>query len=180
VRSDHVLLFLNTVFLMCVAFIPFPTALLAEYVQSEERTTAIAVYAGTLAVTADFFTLLWLYAANGYRLVDCKLDPTTLRAMTRRYVAGMVLYLIAFALAFISIVLSLALIVGLALLFVLPEPRSRSVDPKLPLKPMELPRSRAGVRPKSSFRPESPKLPDEVRALVETLHVRGDEPSAVL
>jgi uncharacterized membrane protein len=30
VRSDHVLLFLNTLFLMCVAFIPFPTTLLAE------------------------------------------------------------------------------------------------------------------------------------------------------
>ena len=30
-RSDHILLFLNILFLMCVAFIPFPTALLAEY-----------------------------------------------------------------------------------------------------------------------------------------------------
>ena len=30
-RSNHILLFLNTLFLMCVAFIPFPTALLAEY-----------------------------------------------------------------------------------------------------------------------------------------------------
>jgi uncharacterized membrane protein len=30
-RSDHVLLFLNILFLLCVAFIPFPTALLAEY-----------------------------------------------------------------------------------------------------------------------------------------------------
>jgi uncharacterized membrane protein len=29
-RSDHVLLFLNIVFLMRVAFLPFPTALLAE------------------------------------------------------------------------------------------------------------------------------------------------------
>jgi hypothetical protein len=26
------------------------------------------VYAGTLAVTAVFFTLLWLYAATNYRL----------------------------------------------------------------------------------------------------------------
>ena len=58
VRSDHVLLFLNILFLMCVAFIPFPTALLAEYLQGIERTTAGAVYAGTLAVTAVFFTLL--------------------------------------------------------------------------------------------------------------------------
>jgi hypothetical protein len=44
---------------MCIAFIPFPTALLAEYIREEtHRTTAVAVYSGTLAVTAVFFTLL--------------------------------------------------------------------------------------------------------------------------
>lgn len=31
--------------------------------------------AGTLAVTAIFFTLLWLYAAVNRRLVDRNLDP---------------------------------------------------------------------------------------------------------
>ena len=125
VRSDHVLLFLNILFLMCVAFIPFPTALLAEYIESGESTTAVAVYSGTLAVTAVFFTLLWIYAANGYRLVSRDLDSATLRAMTRRYVVGMVFYIGAFGLTFLNAVLSLVLIVGLALLFVLPEPGSR-------------------------------------------------------
>lgn len=127
VRSNHVLLFLNVVFLMCVAFIPFPTALLAEYIrQPEYRTTAIAVYSGTLAVTAIFFTLLWLYAANGYRLVTGDLDPAVLKAMTGRYIIGMVLYLAAFGLAFVNIWVSLAVIFGLALLFVGPEPTIRS------------------------------------------------------
>ena len=129
VRSDHVLLFLNVLFLMCVAFIPFPTALLAEYIREEEhRTTAVSVYSGTLAVTAVFFTLLWLYAAGNYRLVDRSVDPSLLRAMTRRFVFGMLLYVAAFALAFVSATASLALIVILALIFVLPEPeRPRSV-----------------------------------------------------
>jgi uncharacterized membrane protein len=126
-RSDHVLLFLNVVFLMCVAFIPFPTALLAGYMQGSEveRQTAVAVYGGTLAVTAVFFTLLWLYAAGGYRLLYRNLDPRLLRAMTRRYVLGMLLYVFAFALAFVSVLASLALIIGLALIFVLPEPGER-------------------------------------------------------
>ena len=126
-RSDHVLLFLNILFLLCVAFIPFPTALLAEYIQGSEgeRQTAIAVYSGTLAVTSIFFTLLWLYAANDYRLVNRTLNPRLLRAMTRRYLIGAALYIIAFAIAFISAVASLGLIVGLALLFVLPEPGER-------------------------------------------------------
>ncbi len=127
-RSDHQFLFLNVLFLMCVAFIPFPTALLAEYLPTaaDYRTTAVAVYTGTLAVTAIFFTLLWLYAAGGYRLVDRRADPSLLRAMTRRFVLGMFLYLVAFALAFVSVAASLTLIVALALLFVLPEPGERS------------------------------------------------------
>jgi uncharacterized membrane protein len=131
-RSDHLLLFLNILFLMCVAFIPFPTALVAEYLQGSgaERTVAGAVYAGTLTVTAVFFTLLWLYAAVNYRLVDRNLDPGRLRAMTRRYVFGMVVYLVTFALAFVNVAASLTLIVILALLFVLPEPGERSKPPR--------------------------------------------------
>jgi len=123
-RSDHILLFLNILFLMCVAFIPFPTAVLADYLKGSagETTTAGALYAGTLLVTAVLFTLLWLYAAAGYRLLDHDLEPRLLRAMTRRYVLGTVAYLVAFALVFVSVTASLALIVVLALLFVLPEP----------------------------------------------------------
>jgi ABC-type transport system involved in cytochrome bd biosynthesis fused ATPase/permease subunit len=54
--------------------------------------------------------------------VDRAVDPLLLRAMTRRYVFGMLLYILAFALAFFSAAASLVLIVILALIFVLPEP----------------------------------------------------------
>ena len=122
-RSDHILLFLNVLFLMCVAFLPFPTTLLAGYIPEEEhRITAVAVFSGTLAVTAVFFTLLWLYAAGNYRLVNPSVEPSLLRAMTRRFVFGMLLYILAFVLAFVSAAASLTLIVILALIFVLPEP----------------------------------------------------------
>jgi uncharacterized membrane protein len=126
-RSDHGLLFLNILFLMCVAFIPFPTALLAEYLErtASERETAGVIYAGTLAVTAVFFTLLWLYAAAN-RLVDRNLDPSLVRAMTRRYLLGTVAYLMVFVLAYVNVAASLILIVILALLFVLPEPGDRA------------------------------------------------------
>ena len=117
-------------FYACVAFIPFPTAPLAEYVREpEQRTTAVAVYSGTLTVTAIFFTILWLYAAGNRRLVDRNLHPALLRSMTRRYVVGMALYILAFALAFINVVVTLLLIVGLALLFILPEQASVLVKP---------------------------------------------------
>ena len=126
-RSDHGLLFLNILFLMCVAFIPFPTALLAEYLEGTgaERETAGVIYAGTLAVTAVFFTLLWLYAAAN-RLLVRHLDPSLVRPMTRRYLLGTVAYLLVFLLAFVNVAASLILIVILALLFVLPEPGERA------------------------------------------------------
>ena len=126
-RSNHGLLFLNILFLMCVAFIPFPTALLAEYLErtASERETAGVIYAGTLAVTAVFFTLLWLYAVAN-RLVDRNLDPSLVRAMTRRYLLGTVAYLLVFVLAYVNVAASLILIVILALLFVLPEPGDRA------------------------------------------------------
>jgi uncharacterized membrane protein len=121
-RSDQVFLVINILTLMCVAFIPFPTALLSEYIRDEaHRTTAVAVYSGTLAMNAVFFTLLWLYAATNNRLIDRSVDPSLLRAMTRRYVLGMVFYILAFVLTFVSSAASLALIVILALLFILPE-----------------------------------------------------------
>ena len=45
--------------------------------------------------------------------------------MTRRYMVGIVLYKLAFTLAFVNVAVTLFLIVGLALLFVLPEPTER-------------------------------------------------------
>lgn len=127
VRSNHVLLFLNTLFLMCVAFIPFPTALLAEYMKDPEyQTTVVAVYSGVLLVTSIFFVTLWLYASSGYRLLDRSLSPGALRVMTRRYVVGTLLYAVTFVISFVSVTLALTLIIGLALTFMLPEPGSRS------------------------------------------------------
>jgi hypothetical protein len=54
------------------------------------------------------------------------LEPSVLRAMTRRYVVGLMLYVGAFALTFVSVAASLALIVVLGLVFGLPEPFDRS------------------------------------------------------
>jgi len=49
----------------------------------------------------------------------------------------MVLYIFAFALAFLSVILSLVLVVGLALLFVLPEPSGPSQDQQAKEQPPE-------------------------------------------
>jgi uncharacterized membrane protein len=45
-RIDHVLNLLNLLFLMCIAFLPFPTRVLAEFIRDDaNRQTAAAFYA---------------------------------------------------------------------------------------------------------------------------------------
>jgi uncharacterized membrane protein len=54
-RADRVFLFLNVGFLLVVAFIPFPTRLVAEYIQDEGATAAALAYGITLTATAVMF-----------------------------------------------------------------------------------------------------------------------------
>src|SRR5258705_1411176 len=57
-RTSHNLLLLNLGLLFCVVFLPFPTAILAEYLPSREyRTIAAVIYAATLTVTANNFNV---------------------------------------------------------------------------------------------------------------------------
>src|SRR5689334_10666538 len=57
---NRTFLVINTLFLTVVAFIPFPTRLLSEYILEPESARAAAVaYGITLMVTAVMFNVLW-------------------------------------------------------------------------------------------------------------------------
>ena len=47
-RTDRYFLIVHVFFLMCISFLPFPTAVLAEYFERPGATTAGAFYAGQL------------------------------------------------------------------------------------------------------------------------------------
>jgi uncharacterized membrane protein len=65
VRADQKLLLLNTLHLMFIAFLPFPTAVLAKafHVHSGQDIAA-AFYAGTLTIIGVLVTVMWWYAAS--------------------------------------------------------------------------------------------------------------------
>ena len=77
-RADRPLLFLNLLLLLFVAVLPFPTNLLATYMQeggADERVAAI-VYAGTMTGMGAAFGALWSYASRHGRLLGETLSPT--------------------------------------------------------------------------------------------------------
>ncbi len=119
-RSDDVLLILNGLLLLGVTFVPFPTAVLGEYIPRSGRHVAAMVYSGTYIVIAIFFNLLWRYASHRSRLLGDKADPDTVAAITRGYSFGPLVYLLSFILAFIRAEASLAMNLALAIFWALP------------------------------------------------------------
>jgi uncharacterized membrane protein len=85
-RADRIFLFLNVFLLMVVAFIPFPTRLVAEHIQDDGATAAAVSYGITLTATAVMFNLVWFYASGGGgRLLRPDHNPATVKGITRSY-----------------------------------------------------------------------------------------------
>ncbi len=128
-RSDHMLLLLNGLLLLFITLVPFPTRLLAEYLESPNRAdqrVAALVYNGTYVLIAIAFNLLWWYAVRNRRLLDETVHPSHLQAVTNDYrYGGIPVYLVTFVLTFVNVWLSLAANVGLAIFWALPRSRKR-------------------------------------------------------
>jgi uncharacterized membrane protein len=124
-RGDHWLFLLNGLLLLCVTFIPFPTALLAAYVGHQGEHVAAAVYAGSFVVTAIAFNGLWRYIVWKNEFLAPEMDAGFRRTLSLEYLAGPPLYLVAFVLALVHVGASLFVCAGLAMLFALPVPLGR-------------------------------------------------------
>jgi len=119
-NTDHNLIVINTLLLLCIGFIPFTTDLLAEYLGEPGERTAMLVYAGWFTVTACIYNLLWRYPQRHKLLLMPDADEAEVRAITRRFNVGPPLYLLTFLLAFVSVDASLIVIAILAILYLLP------------------------------------------------------------
>jgi uncharacterized membrane protein len=101
---DRKLLFLNLMVLMVVALMPWPTNLVADYldVGGSQAKTAVAVYSLVNVAMAAAFTLFWAYATAHPELLDEDVDARGARATLPRFGLGLVLYPVTVALAFVS------------------------------------------------------------------------------
>lgn len=120
-RTSHTFLMLNVLFLMTIAALPWPTALVAEYIRDEaERTTATVVYGGTMTAIAVMFNAVWRYAAQGLRLLAADVDRNELQRINRSYLSGPLTYGVATLVAFANPWASLVIYAALALYWLLP------------------------------------------------------------
>jgi uncharacterized membrane protein len=118
--ADRTFLFINVFFLLCVAFIPFPTRLLANYVRTADGRAAAVAYGITLTATAVFFNLMWRYAiGRGGRLLRADADRREVDGITRSYRPGVPMYAAATVVGIFQAEVSAGLYAAIALFYVL-------------------------------------------------------------
>ena len=113
-RADRTLLFINVLLLMTVAFLPFPTKLVAQFLQAHGEQVAVYVYDATFVLMAVIYNIWWRYASTGRRLIDERVPDSTLRAITRAFNPGIPLYATCFLVAVWSPLGSVALTFAVA------------------------------------------------------------------
>jgi len=117
-RADRPLLLLNILLLMLIAFVPFPTRVVAEFAHSShDRQAAAFLYGITMTTTAIMFFLVWWYGSR--RLLRSDADPREVSGITRSYLPGTPMYGTATLIAFASPVASLVIFGAIALFYAL-------------------------------------------------------------
>jgi uncharacterized membrane protein len=95
-RVDRTFLFVNMVFVLVVAFIPFPTRVVAEHLH--ER-AAVVMYGGTILLMTLVFNVLWIYACKDRRLIGASVPDSSIRAITQAFYVGIPLNCLVILLA---------------------------------------------------------------------------------
>ena len=117
-RTDRTFLFANMLLLLVVAFIPFTTKLVAEYLQEPGERTAVYAYNTVFILMAVVYTAWWRYASTGRRLIAESVPDSAVRAITRSFNPGIPLYAVAIVVAVFSPVASVLVNLAVAAFYV--------------------------------------------------------------
>jgi uncharacterized membrane protein len=98
-RYDRGLLTLNLLFLMVIAFVPFPTSVISE---SGNRTATVS-YALTMTLAGLMLSAVWWYASRHNRLTDPDLDAQLRRQQFVSLILTVGLFLLSIGLAFLRV-----------------------------------------------------------------------------
>jgi uncharacterized membrane protein len=88
---DDGLICLNTLLLLGVTWVPFPTALLAQHLLGPDQYVSAVFYSGSFVIIAIIFNVLWRYAVKRGLVVH----HVNVSSIRRQYYLGPLFYLIA-------------------------------------------------------------------------------------
>ncbi len=118
-RFDARLHWLNLMLLLGVATLPWPTSLVAEYVQrgGADASAAAALYGLTATLMALPWGFIWRHLADRPELLEAGYDAAYARAEWRRGFIGFPIYAVATLVALVLPLVALALYLAIAILY---------------------------------------------------------------
>lgn len=119
-HATSALIRLNLLLLMLVAFLPFPTRLLAEYAGEQDAArVAVTIYGLNLFLVSVLVSVLWQYAVRE-GLIRSGAADADVRMLTRRLTPGLAGYLVVLAGGWFFPVLAVFGYLVIAVYFVVP------------------------------------------------------------
>jgi uncharacterized membrane protein len=98
-RSDSTLSWLNLLFLLWIALLPFFTKILDQYIDLQ---IAVVLYATDQAAAGIFLGFSWWYASRNHRLVDKDLKQKAIKSRTLANAVAPLFFIVSIGLSFIS------------------------------------------------------------------------------
>jgi uncharacterized membrane protein len=105
-------LYANGFLLLIVTFIPFPTAVLAKYINSPAANMSAAFYTGSMVLLSIAYNLLWFTTAYKRALVKDEISDALINKIRNAYWLGFFVYLGAFGISFINAIAGIFLCIS--------------------------------------------------------------------
>ncbi len=106
-------LYANGFLLLMVTFIPFPTAVLAEHINSTAANASSAFYCGAMVMVSVAFNLLWYTTAYKRRLIKDEISDELIDKIKKAYWFGFSVYFVSFIISFFYAVAGLLMCISL-------------------------------------------------------------------
>lgn len=124
---DTPLLACNILLLLFIAFLPFPTSLVAQYLtKGNDGRVATAIYSITMVLIGCGYVLLWWYLERHPHLLRPEFGAAGARRAVQRSVIGPLLYGASIIVAVIAPVACLVVYAALAVYFIFPVGSTRA------------------------------------------------------
>jgi len=98
-RFNTTIVWLNVIFLISIAFLPFPVDVFGEY---SDVPDVVLFYTGSLALVGYLLAVMWWYAASGYRLIDKTLSERHITFYTMQILVAPVVFTLSMPLVYID------------------------------------------------------------------------------
>ena len=115
-RSDSVLMWINIIFLMFLALVPFSTSLLGQHI---DEPLSVLIWSGNLTMCLAVRYVQWFYATNNHRLIDKDISPLTIKRTTVMMPIGIGVFIISMGISFLSTIAAICIITAINVFFII-------------------------------------------------------------